>query len=117
MNDDANTEHDSSFGYAKKHVLRVYMRDTDRYHGELVHKRILDLFENSEIAGATVFHAIAGFGGGGGKGIRLYKLNTEHPIVVECVDDLERIELLISGLKELLGDHGIITVTETKIVV
>ena len=110
-------EHDGPFEYAKKHVLRVYMRDTDRYRGELVHKRILDMFDNSEIAGATVFHAIAGFGGGGDKGIHLYKLNTEHPIVVECVDDLERIEPLIPHIQEVLGDHGIITVTETEIVV
>ena len=64
-----------------------------------------------------MFHAIAGFGGGGKKGIRLYKLSTEHPIVVECVDDPGRIELLIPQIQEVLGDHGIITVTETKIVV
>lgn len=116
MSDETNIDYDISFGYVKKYVLRVHMRDTDRYRGELVHKKILDLFENSEIAGVTVFHAIAGFGGEG-KGIRLYKLNTEHPIVVECVDDLERIELLIPYIQEVLGEHGIITVTETKIVV
>ncbi len=119
MSDDTNTEHNGSFEYAKKHVLRVYMRENDRYRGELVQKKILDMFENSEVTGATVFHATAGFGGGGGmsKGVRLYKLNTEHPIIVECVDDLERIEPLIPHIQEVLGDHGIITVTETKIVV
>ena len=117
MSDETNIDHDMSFEYVKKYVLRVHMRDTDRYRGELVHKKILDLFENSEIAGATVFHATAGFGGGGKKGIRLYKLSTEHPIVVECVDDQGRIELLIPHIQEVLGGHGIITVTETKIVV
>ena len=118
MSDDTNTntKHDVSFEYAKKHVLRVYMRESDMYQGEFVQKKILDLFENSEVTGATVFHATAGFGGGGGKGIRLYKLSTEHPVVVECVDDLERIEPLIPHIQEVLGDHGIITVTETEIV-
>ena len=117
MSDDTNTEHGGSFEYAKKHVLRVYVRETDRYQGELVQKKILDLFENSEIAGATVFHATAGFGGGGEKGIRLYKLSTEHPIVVECIDDIKRFEPLLPDIKELLGEHGIITLTETEIVV
>ena len=117
MSDDTNTEHDMSFKYAKKHVLRVYMRETDQYLGEFVQKKILDLFENSEVIGATVFHATAGFGEGVSKGIRLYKLNTEHPVVVECVDDLERIEPLIPHIQKVLGDHGIITVTETEIVV
>ena len=117
MSDDTNNKHDMSFEYAKKHVLRVYMRETDQYRGELVQKKILDLFENSEVTGVTVFHATAGFGGSGDKGVRLYKLNTEHPVVVECVDDLEHIEPLISHIQEVLGDHGIITVTETEIVV
>ena len=116
MSDDTNTEHDMSFDYVKKHVLRVYMRETDTYLGELVQKKILDLFENSEVTGATVFHATAGFGGSGDRGIRLYKLNAEHPIVVECVDDLERIEPLIPDIRKVLGDHGIITVTETSLV-
>ena len=117
MSDTNDTEHAMSFEYTKKHVLRVYMRETDMYRGEFVQKKILDLFENSEVTGATVFHATAGFGGIGDKGIRLYKLNTEHPVVVECVDDLERIEPLIPHIQNVLGDHGIITITETKIVV
>ena len=117
MSDTNDTEHAMSFEYTKKHVLRVYMRETDMYRGEFVQKKILDLFENSEVTGATVFHATAGFGGSGDKGIRLYKLNTEHPVVVECVDDLERIEPLIPHIQNVLGDHGIITITETKIVV
>lgn len=115
MSDD--TEHNGSFEYAKKHVLRVYMRETDRYQGEFVQKKILDLFENSDVTGVTVFHGIAGFGGSGDKGTRLYKLNPEHPVVVECVDDLERIEPLIPNIQKILGNHGIITVTETKIVI
>jgi len=107
----------SNIEYSRKCVLRVYMRDTDRSHGELVQKKILDLFERSDVPGVTVFHAISGFGSTGGQGIRLYKLTTEKPIVVECVADRRQIEPLIPPIKEVLASHGMITLTETELVV
>ena len=41
MSDDTNTEHDGSFDYARKHVLRVYMRENDRYQGECYYRCVI----------------------------------------------------------------------------
>ena len=68
-------------------------------------------------AGATVFRGILGFGATARKVHRssLFRLSSDLPIIVECVETHERIDAILPRLDGMLGG-GLITLEKVRVI-
>ncbi len=90
--------------------LRIAVDERDRYEGKALYHSLMMFLQSKEIAGATVFRSIEGFGASG-------LLHTERAIdatssftmVVECIDEADRITPLLDDIRGMMLS-GLITV-------
>lgn len=90
-------------------LVRVFIAEEDTYNGEALYKYILEWCLKNNIAGATVFKGMAGFGKH--RKLRKHTLlpKKDLPLVIEIIDTPEKIKnILIPFLKEVVRE-GLIT--------
>jgi hypothetical protein len=86
-------------------LLRVYIGEADKIHGELLYEHIVFMAKEAGLAGATVLHGIMNFGHHKKiHSVKLFDIATNLPAVVEIVDDKEKIDSFLEPLQKLLTD-------------
>lgn len=96
--------------------LRVYIGETDRWHGKPLFQAIVEMLRREGIAGATVLRGIEGFGAHSRiHTARILRLSEDLPLVIDVVDTAERIERVLPLLDDMV-DEGLITVIDVDIV-
>lgn len=78
-------------------------------------KRIIDLLNEANILGAIVWLGVDGFGRRGKSTVHIEGLMINQPMMIESVDEKEKIEPLLIPLKRLIGDNGFITIHEVDV--
>ncbi len=67
------------------------------------------------LAGATVLRGIEGFGKSSTlHAAHILRLSEDLPIVIECVDNAERIEAILPKVDEMIGD-GLVTIEKVDV--
>jgi len=92
--------------------LVVRARNSDRYHGKSVSDALLELYKKTGISGATVLQGVRGYGARGTSRIDVLGLSSNLPIVIETVDENEKIQSILSSVKEIVGNNGLVTLEE-----
>ena len=95
-------------GEAKR--VRVYIGESDHWHGKALATVIVERCRVEGLAGATVVRGIQGFGANSRiHTTSILNLSTDLPLVVEIVDSAEKIDALLPLLDEMVTE-GLITV-------
>ncbi len=111
------TEEESPMLKLSEHgqLLRVFIGESDSWHGEPLYRAIVMKARELGLAGATVLRGTMGFGAHTRVHTsRLLDLSTDLPIVVEIVDEAERVNSLLPFLDETVGE-GMITVEAVRV--
>lgn len=97
-------------------LLRIFVGETDRYHGRPLHEVIVEKAHDMGMAGATVLHGIMGFGAHSRMHTaRVLRLSEDLPMVIEIVDKPERIEAFLPILDTMV-DEGLVTLENVKVI-
>jgi uncharacterized protein len=100
-------------GAAKR--VRVYIGESDQWHGKPLFTAIVERCRRDGFAGATVLRGIEGFGANSRiHTARILRLSEDLPIVVDIVDLPERIERLIPILDEMVHE-GLVTIEDVQV--
>jgi uncharacterized protein len=96
-------------------LLRMFIGESDTYQGRPLFEAIVEVLRREKLAGATVLRGIEGFG----KSSHLHtshilRLSEDLPIVIECVDTLEKIEAVLPVLDSMMGD-GLVTMERVDV--
>ena len=96
--------------HATGKMLRVFLGEADQWNGEPLYDAIVKRLRMLEIAGATVYRGIDGYGAKG----RPHKesflhLSRDLPIMIMAVDSPARIREAAAAVEEMLGDGLILT--------
>jgi PII-like signaling protein len=107
-------EHIKLEGAAK--MLRIYIGENDRWEGEPLHDAIVKKLRMMDIAGATVYRGISGYGANQ----RVHKsgflrLSHDLPIMITVVDAPEKITRAILALDEMV-DEGLIVLSDVEVI-
>jgi PII-like signaling protein len=90
-------------------LLRIFIGEGDKFQHIPLYEALIELFRKEGLAGATVLRGIAGFGPHSRHhSDRLLRLSSDLPVVVEMVDDRQRIEAVLPRVREMI-DGGMIT--------
>lgn len=96
-------------------LLRVFIGESDTWQGQPLFKAIVLKARELGLAGATVLKGPMGFGANSRMHTaKLLELSTDLPILVEIVDNAEKVETLLPFLDEAVKE-GLITIEGVRV--
>ncbi len=97
-------------------LLKIYLGEKDRYGHKPLFEHIVEVAYKTGMRGITVYKGIMGFGCK--RHIHrsdFFSLSPDLPIVIEIVDEEEKIRKFVEEVKEFDFD-GLITISDVEIV-
>jgi hypothetical protein len=96
-------------------LVRIFFGESDKWHHQTLSVALLERLRKEGFAGATVFHAVAGFGA---RSVlhttHLLRLSEDLPVVIEVVDTEEHIDRLLVILDEMVQE-GLVTLERARV--
>jgi PII-like signaling protein len=91
----------------KATLMRIFLGEQDRWRGKRLHDAIVESLRAHDIAGATVYRGIAGYGANS----RLHKekrmsLSSDLPVMVSVVDEEARLRAYLPVLYRGIEGYG-----------
>ena len=97
-------------------LLRLFIGESDRWHGKPLYQAIVERVREEGLAGATVIRGIEGFGADSHLHTsRILRLSEDLPVLIEIVDTPERIDRVVPILDEMVTE-GMLTLERVQIV-
>jgi PII-like signaling protein len=97
-------------------LLRIFVGETDTYKGKALYEAIVLKARELNLAGATVFRGIMGYGANSRiHTVKLLRLSEDLPVMIEIVDTEENINKLLPFLDDTVLE-GLITMENIKII-
>jgi len=96
--------------------VRVYIGESDQWHGKPLYTAIVERCRAEGLAGATVLRGIESYGANSRiHTARILRLSEDLPVIIDIVDRAERIDTLLPILDEMVTE-GLITLEEIHVV-
>lgn len=96
-------------------LLRVFIGETDHWHGKPLYEAIMMLARERGLAGCTVMRGLAGFGAASRiHTAKIERLSMDQPIVVEIVDRPEKLRAFLPEVEAMVED-GLATVEPIEV--
>lgn len=90
--------------------VTIYLNEADQWNRRPLHLELLKYLRESEIAGATVLHAVAGFTGHSRvKTSTLVDAGGKLPLVLTFIDKEEHVDRVLPQIKQMAGHRLIVT--------
>lgn len=95
-------------------LLRIHIGESDRHEGRPLYESIVAECRRLEIAGATVFRGLEGYG----ETAELHRphlLRRDQPIVIVVVDTPEKVAALTQALEPMI-DTGLMAISDVAMI-
>jgi uncharacterized protein len=97
-------------------LARIYIGESDSWHGRPLYEAIVHMLRDRGIAGATVLRGIEGFGARQHLHTsRILSLSTDLPVLIEVVDQEDRVRAVLPEIDGMVGD-GLITLERVEVI-
>jgi hypothetical protein len=97
-------------------LMRIHIGESDRHGDVPLHRAIVDLLRQRGFAGASVFRGVLGFGAQARlHEDHVFRLSSDLPIVIECVETEEKIDAILPELDGMIGG-GLITLERVRVI-
>jgi len=95
---------------ARATLLRVFLGEADKWHGEPLYDAMVKTLRMMDIAGATVYRGILGYGAKGHEHKRsVFHPMRDLPIMISVIDTPEKIAAAAEAIEGMLEDGLIVT--------
>lgn len=96
-------------------LLRIFIGESDRWHGRPLYEAIVLKARELHLAGATVLRGPMGFGASSRlHTAKILRLSEDLPMVIEIVDSREKIDELLPHIDEMVED-GLVTLENVRV--
>ncbi len=99
----------------KAKMLRIHFGEDDKWQGKPLYEAIVNRCRELDIAGATVFRGIEGYGASSLIHKHHMLRSSDRPIMVSVIDTEDKIGILIPALDEMV-DEGLIAMSEVEVI-
>ena len=97
--------------------LRIYVGESDKFHGAPLYEAVVLKARELHLAGATVLRGPMGFGANSRiHTAKILRLSEDLPIVVEIVDAAEKVASLVPHLEEMVTG-GLVTIEDVGVLI
>jgi PII-like signaling protein len=95
--------------------LRIFIGESNKQDGMPLYEWIVRSAKEKGLSGATVIRGIEGFGANSRiHTARILQLSTDLPIIIEIIDELEKVEAFMPVIEGVVKD-GMVTLEKVKI--
>ena len=96
-------------------MIRIHFGEDDRWNGKPLHEAIVEEARRHDLAGATAYRGIEGYGASSRIHRRHLLTSADLPIMVCIVDEASRIEAFLPALERMV-DEGLIAISDVEVV-
>ena len=97
-------------------LARIYIGESDTWHGQPLYDAIVQLLRERGLAGATVLRGIEGYGAKQHlHTTRILRLSEDLPVLIELVDIEERVRAILPELDAMVSG-GLITLEKVEVI-
>ena len=97
------------------YLLRIFVGESDRHAGQLLHEWVVMKAREEGLAGATVMRGLMGFGAHSRlHTFKIERLSQDLPIIIEIVDTREKLEAFLSLIDNEI-EEGMATLEQVQI--
>lgn len=97
-------------------LVRIYIGESDQWHGKPLYQAIVGLLRERGLAGATVLRGIEGYGAKAHlHTTRILQLSGDLPVLIEVVDQEDRVRAILPELDDMVSD-GLITLERVEVI-
>jgi PII-like signaling protein len=100
----------------KAKLMRIYIGENDKWHGKPLHMALIESMRANEIAGATVYQGVLGYGANR----RIHKdsalhLSHDRPVMLSVVETEEKLQAFFPVLDEMI-QQGLIVLSDVDVI-
>jgi uncharacterized protein len=97
-------------------LMRIHIGESERWHGKPLYEAIVELLRAEKFSGATVLRGVGGFGSSSVYHTdKIMRLSQDLPIVIEVIENAERIENMLPELDQMIGG-GLVTLEKVRVI-
>ena len=97
-------------------LMRIHIGESDRWQHKPLYQAIVELCRREGLTGVTVLRGVGGYGSSSRYHTEnILRLSQDLPVVIEVVEDAERIERILPRLDEMV-DGGLITLEKVRVI-
>jgi PII-like signaling protein len=98
------------------YLLRIFLGESDRWHGRPLYEAIVMKARELHLAGATVLRGPMGFGAKSRlHTAKILRLSEDLPMVIEIVDSREKIDGFLPQIDEMVQE-GLVTLERVEVI-
>lgn len=103
--------------FSEAKLLRIFIGESDKFEGRPLYQAIVERARERELAGATVLRGYLGFGANSRiHSARILRLSEDLPMVIEIVDEPERIAAFVEDLDGIIQE-GLVTLEKVEVII
>ena len=96
-------------------MIRIHFGEDDRWHGKPLHEAIIEEARRQDLAGATAYRGIEGYGAS----TRIHRkhlfTSSDLPIMVTIIDSADKIDQFLPTLKDMVHE-GLIAISDVDVI-
>ncbi|MGH9502378.1 MAG: DUF190 domain-containing protein [Terriglobales bacterium] len=96
-------------------MLRIHFGEDDKWHDQPLYEAVVQKCRELDIAGATVFRGIEGYGASSLIHRPHFLRSSDLPIMVSVIDTEDKIKKLLPVLDEMV-DEGLIAMSDVEVI-
>src|SRR5713101_6094772 len=100
----------------KARLMRVFLGEADQWHGEPLYEAIVKRLRMMDIAGATVYRGILGYGAKGHTHKQSFlHLSRDLPVMISVIDSSEKLKEAATAIEQMMSD-GLIVMSDVEVI-
>ncbi len=96
-------------------LVRIHFGENDRWNGRPLYEAIVEEARRQDLAGATVYRGIEGYGASTRIHRKHLLTSSDMPIMVSIVDEAAKIERFLPTLQEMVKE-GLVAVSDVEVI-
>jgi PII-like signaling protein len=95
-------------------MLRIHFGEDDRWHGKPLYEAIVEEARRQDLAGATVYRGIEGYGASSRIHRKHLLTSSDLPVMVCIIDQKDKIEQFLPTLERMVYE-GLIAISDVDV--
>ena len=96
-------------------MVRIHFGEDDRWHGQPLYQAIVEEARRQDLAGATVYRGIEGYGASSRIHRKHLLTSADLPIMVCIVDEAAKVDQFLPTLERMVSE-GLIAISDVEVI-
>lgn len=96
-------------------MIRIHFGEDDRWNGRPLHEAIVEEARRQDLAGATVYRGIEGYGASSRIHRKHLLTSADLPVMVCIIDEAQKIRQFLPTLERMVSE-GLIAISDVEVI-